>query len=165
MPETIQVMISYGALDNGQLMECYGFYDETNEMDAVWLSEGELEHAAKSLLGQDEVDAAASLCHELGVGPGKGVEGGNYAVYKSGEGEELMVCLRRLCIGFEPCSSHHFLLLLSFLFCSVSHILTHSLTLPNQCPSGHGNKSKQPTTCPVLSRWTSGQCACTPQRR
>jgi len=113
MPETIQVMISYGALDNGQLMEGYGFYDETNEMDAVWLSEGELKAAARSLLGEDKVAAATSLCHELGVGLEEGVEGGKYAVYKSGEGEELMVCLRRLCIGFEPCSNHHVLLLSS----------------------------------------------------
>lgn len=109
-------MISYGALDNGQLMEAYGFYDEQNEMDGVWFTRRELDESARALLGDVKFDQA------VGLWGGEAEAKEEYGVFRGGEEEELMMYLRRICLGdchcYMPSSAH-----LAFAFTQDDHRL------------------------------------------
>ena len=96
-----QVVISYGAMGNEDLLDAYGFVDDENDVDAVDIPPATLIAVARGLWADSDgaaLESDAEWAQRVEVlrrrHGGKG-----YRMFRSGEGEELMEAARILCAG------------------------------------------------------------------
>ncbi len=97
-----QVVISYGAMGNEDLLAAYGFVDDENDVDAVHVPPTTLIAATRALWAAADAGAEQDSDAEWAqrVELLRRRHGGRaYRMFRGGEGEELMEAARMLCAG------------------------------------------------------------------